>query len=67
MSINANSFSRKNAENIDQMIEFCKNNRIDIVMISEMNFKWTTRTKDLMSYKMKALGRETRCHYADSK
>ena len=67
MSINANSFSYKNEEKIDQMIDFCKNNKIDIVMISETNCKWTTRTKDLMSSKMKTLGRETRCSYADSK
>ena len=67
MSINANSFSYKNEEKIDQMIDFCKNNKIDIVMISETNCKWTTRTKDLMSSKMKTLGRETRCSCADSK
>ena len=55
MEINANSFVYENEEKIDQMIEFCKNNEIDIVMMSKTNCKWTSRTKDLMSYKMKAL------------
>ena len=67
MSINASSFSYKNEEKIDQMIDFCKNNKVDIVMISETNCKWKTRTKDLMSSKMKTLGKETRYSCADSK
>ena len=36
-------------------------------MLSKTNGKWTTRTTDVMSAKMKELGRETRCYYADSK
>ena len=67
MVMNANSFTYKNEEKIDQIIEFCKNNEIDIAMISETNCKWTTRTKDLMSYKIKSLGMEARYHCADSK
>ena len=35
--INANSFSCTHEEKIDKMIDFCKNNKIDIVMISETN------------------------------
>ena len=67
MSTNANSFSCENEEKIDQMIDFCKNNKIDVVIISETNCKWTTTAKDTMSSKMKTLGRETRCSYADNK
>ena len=57
----------KHAEKIDQMIAFCKNNKIDVAMLSETNGKWTTRTTDTMSSKMKKLGRETRCSYSDRK
>ena len=64
MVINANIFSYKNEEKIDQMIKFCKNKKIDVAITSEKNCKWTTRTKDTMSHKIKVLGTETRCHYA---
>ena len=37
-------------------------------MLSETNGKWTTRTADITSSKMKKkLGRETRCYHVDSK
>ena len=49
MAMNANSFSCKIEEQIDQMIEFCKNDKICIVMASETNCKQVTRRKDLMS------------------
>ena len=49
------------------MTEFCVKNQIDLVMLSETNGKWTTRTTDATSSKMKVLGRETRCYYSDSK
>ena len=42
---------------IEQMIEFCNNNKIDVAMLSETNGKWTTRTADKMSSRMKELGR----------
>ena len=32
---NANGFRCKNEEKIDQMTEFCKKNKIDMVMLSE--------------------------------
>ena len=48
------------------MIEFCKNSKIDVAMLSETNIKCTTRTIDAMSSKMKE-GRETRRYYSDSK
>ena len=53
MSMNANSFSYENEEKIDQLIDFCKNNKIDAAMTSETNCKQATRTKDMMSSKMK--------------
>ena len=65
--INTNGFRDKYAEKIDQMIEFCKNNKIDITMMSKTNGKWTARTTDIMNSKMKEQGRETSCYYADSK
>ena len=48
-----NGFREKYAEKIEQMIEFCKNNKIDVVILSEINRKWTTRTTHIMSSKMK--------------
>ena len=67
VAMNANSFSCKNEEKIDQMIKFCKNNKIGMSITSETNCKWTTRNKDLISYKIRALGREERWYHADSK
>ena len=61
MPTSASSFSHKNEEKIDQVIDFCKNNKVGMVMASKTNCKWETRTKDLMSSKMKTLGREARC------
>ena len=59
--------SQINAEKIDQMIEFCKINKIDVAILSETNGKWITRTTDIMNSKVKELRRETSCYYADSK
>ena len=49
------------------MTQLCKNNQIDVLMLSETNKKQTTGTPDVISSRMKALGRETRCFHADSK
>ena len=57
MVINTNGFRDKYAEKIDQMIEFCKNNKIDVAMLSETSGKWKTRTTDIMSSKINELGR----------
>ena len=59
--------SHINAEKIDQMIEFCKINKIDVAILSETNEKWITRTTDIMNSKVKELRRETSCYYADIK
>ena len=56
--MNANGFRDKLAKKIDQMIEFCNNNKICVAMLSETNVKRKTRTADMMSSKMKELGRE---------
>ena len=55
--MNVNGLRCKHEEKIDQMKEFCKNNKIDVAMLSKTNGKWTTRTTDVMSAKMKELGR----------
>ena len=49
--------SQINAEKIDQMIEFCKINKIDVAILSETNGKWITRTTDIMNSKVKELRR----------
>ena len=67
MIMNTNGFRTNHTEKIDQMIECFKHNKIDIAMLSETNWKWTTRTTDTMSSKMKEFGRETRCYYLDRK
>ena len=48
------------------MIEFCKKNKVDLVILTKINSKWTTIT-DIIISKIKELGRETICYYADSK
>ena len=65
--MNENGSRCQHEEKIDEIVEFCKNNQIDTVLLSEANGKWKTRTTDVMSSKIKALGRETRCYYKDSK
>ena len=67
MVMNANGCRDQHVEKIDQIIECCKNKKVKVAMLSKTNGKWTTRTTDAMSSKMKELGRETRCHYADVK
>ena len=44
---------KKTFRKIDQMIEFCKNKKIDVAILSETNGKWKTRTTDAMSSKIK--------------
>ena len=44
--MNSNEFRDKYAEKIDQMIEFCKNDKIDTARLSETNGKFTTRTTE---------------------
>ena len=53
ISMNENGFRNKHAEKIDQMIEFCKNNKIDAAMLSKTNGKQTKRTIDAMTSKKK--------------
>ena len=67
MTSNANSFSYKMRKRSIKWSNIEKNNKIDIAMASKTSWKWTIRTKDATSCKMKVLGRETRCSYAESK
>ena len=67
MLMNANGFRIQHEEKIAQMTEFCKNNQIDAVTLSETNGKQKTRATCLMRSKMKALSIETRCYHAERK
>ena len=51
MLMHANGFRDKHVENINQMIEFCKVNKIEVAMLNETNWKCATRTIDAMSSK----------------
>ena len=50
-----------------QLIEYVKQNNVDIALLIEMNTKWTTNIIDRMKNKMKELGRNTQIIYVDSK
>ena len=65
--MNENGSRCQHEEKIDEIVEFCKNNQIDTVLLSEANGKCRTRTLDSIISKMKALGRETRCYFEDRK
>ena len=67
MFINTNGFRCNNNKKIDQMIDFCKRNKVDLVILIERNLKLITKTIDFILAKIKEFGRETECFYADSK
>ena len=52
---------------IYQVLETFNNNKIDVVMLSETNRKWTSRTTEKMSSNVNRLGRKIMCYYADGK
>ena len=52
MIMNSYGLRTNRAEKIDRMIEFCKNNKKVIAMLSEERGKWTTRNTDMMISKI---------------
>ena len=53
LAMNLSGFRYNHEEKIDQMTRFCKENQIDTLMLRIKNGKWTPKTTDVMSSKMK--------------
>ena len=53
MSINTNGFNTENEEKTYQMIKYCLKWQIDIILMSETNVKWMSRTKEITQFKLK--------------
>ena len=66
LSINPNGFNINNNEKINQIIQYCEQYSIDIILISETNEKQTSKIKEIMKYKMKGLECELEVVFADS-
>ena len=52
---------------ITQFVEYFTKNKLDIVMITETNSKWDTRTIEKIKFKMKEIGRNIQVTYIVSK
>ena len=66
LSINPNRFNIDNTKKIAQMIKYCMEWQIDIILIAETNAKQISKTKEKLRFKMLELERNIEMIYADS-
>ena len=57
----------KDNEKIQQLIDFCEKNKVNVVQAIETNSKWNTITKSIIRQKFARLGRSLEIVFADSK
>ena len=67
LSANANGMRYGNSEKISQHISFCKRNKVNILLLIEINSKWNSISKDIMKNRLKELRRGVDIVFADSK
>ena len=54
-------------EKILQLAEFFERNKVDVVFITKLNTKWTTKSHDMIINRLKGLGRSLEIIVANSK
>ena len=67
LCLNANGMRYRNNQKIVQLVEFCKQYKLDITIITETNIKQTIKSTNIMKSKFKELGRNLEIIIADSK
>ena len=64
--LNPNGLRTTNTKKLNMLIEKCKEMQIDILLMSEVNMKWTTINKEKMTKAMKKMHQNIEIVYADS-
>ena len=67
LNININGFQSNHNEKITQLTQFYIKYQVDIIIITELNIKWTTKSCDSIKGKLKSLGWILELIVADSK